>query len=117
MISSYIITWVFAIYLQLNYWTLFILFSFLIYANILLQSILFPLKVLQQLRNQLSSVRIAGFAIFGVLTGFTNIGILAQRFGWLPALGLCVGVSFIGPALFTAVIQFVEAKEQKPSSK
>lgn len=114
MLSSYVVTWFFAIYLRLNYWSLFTLFSFLIFANVWLQSLLFPLKIINQLRHELSSVRIAGFAIFGFLTGVTNVGILAQRFNWLPALGLCIGVSFIGPAIFAAVWQSIEeAKEQK----
>lgn len=114
MLSSYAVTWFFAIYLRLNYWSLFTLFSFLIFANVWLQSLLFPLKIIKKLRDELSSVRIAGFAIFGFLTGVTNVGILAQRFNWLPALGLCIGVSFIGPAIFAAVWQSIEeAKEEK----
>jgi len=118
MLSSYVVTWFFAIYLRLNYWTLFSLFSFLIFANVWLQSLLFPLKIINQLRYELSTVRIAGFAIFGFLTGVTNIGILAQRFNWLPALGLCIGVSFVGPAVFAAVWQSIqEIKEQKKESK
>jgi hypothetical protein len=73
---------------------------------------------MNQLRHELSTVRIAGFAIFGFLTGVTNIGILAQRFNWLPALGLCIGVSFVGPAIFAAVWQSIqEIKEQKKESK
>ena len=118
MLSSYVVTWFFAIYLRLNYWTLFSLFSFLIFANVWLQSLLFPFKIINQLRHELSTVRIAGFAIFGFLTGVTNIGILAQRFNWLPALGLCIGVSFVGPAIFAAVWQSIqEIKEQKKESK
>jgi hypothetical protein len=118
MLSSYAVTWFFAIYLHLNYWTLFSLFSFLIFANVWLQSLLFPLKIINQLRNELSTVRIAGFAIFGFLTGVTNIGILAQRFNWLPALGLCIGVSFVGPAVFAAVWKSIqEIKEGKPKKK
>lgn len=118
MLSSYVVSWFFAIYLRLNYWTLFSLFSFLVFANVWLQSILFPLKIIKQLRDELSTVRIAGFAIFGFLTGVTNVGILAQRFNWLPALGLCIGVSFVGPAIFAAVWQSVqeinEEKQKKP---
>jgi hypothetical protein len=118
MLSSYVVTWFFAIYLRFNYWTLFSLFSFLIFANVWLQSLLFPFKIINQLRHELSTVRIAGFAIFGFLTGMTNIGILAQRFNWLPALGLCIGVSFVGPAIFAAVWQSIqEIKEQKKESK
>jgi hypothetical protein len=118
MLSSYVVTWFFAIYLRFNYWTLFSLFSFLIFANVWLQSLLFPFKIINQLRHELSTVRIAGFAIFGFLTGVTNIGILAQRFNWLPALGLCIGVSFVGPAIFAAVWKSIqEIKEQKKESK
>ena len=118
MLSSYVVTWFFAIYLRLNYWTLFSLFSFFVFANVWLQSLLFPFKIIKQLRDELSTVRIAGFAIFGFLTGVTNIGILAQRFNWLPALGLCIGASFVGPAVFAAVWQSIqESKEQKNQSK
>jgi len=102
-ISSYIITWFFAIYLHLNPIQLFLIFAGLNFFNSVLQTYLIPFRLIDEARKELSTVQIFGFAIFGILTGVSNIGILAYRFGFPIALLIGAGGFFVGPIVYAAL--------------
>ena len=102
-ISSYVITWFFAVYLYLNPVELFFIFAGLNFFNSVLQTYLIPFRLVNEARKELSTVQISGFAIFGLLTGVTNIGILAYRFGFPVALLIGAGGFFVGPIVYAAL--------------
>ena len=120
-ISSYVITWFFAVYMHLNPLELFMIFAGLNFFNSVLQTYLIPFRYVNEARKELSSVQIFGFAIFGLLTGVTNLGILAYRFGLPVALLIGAGGFFVGPivyaALWAALKEKVEYTDGSKSDK
>lgn len=102
-ISSYIITWFFAIYLRLSAIQLFFVFLGFNAFNSILQTYLLPFRYLKKLHDEIEEVQLFGFAIFAFFTGVLNLGLLLTRFDWLTSLGIGLG-SFLGGPLFYGVL-------------
>lgn len=86
------------------------IFAGLNFFNSVLQTYLIPFRIVNEARKELSTVQIFGFAIFGLLTGVTNIGILAYRFGWPIGLGIGLGSFLIGPIVYAALWEALKEK-------
>lgn len=87
-VTSFVVTWYFAIYLHLDYYHLMGVFTVLIFLNNLLINYLFPLQKLKELIDSLSFLRIFGYVFYGTSAAFVNIMTLVSRFGWGHALAL-----------------------------
>jgi len=111
LISSYVITWFFAVYLMLNPWELFMIFAGLNFFNSLLQTYFFPFRVISKAYKEIAKIQLYGIAIFGLLTGVLNLGILANRFDWPTAILIGVGSSLIGPIVYASLWKLLK-KEQ-----
>lgn len=110
-ISSYVITWFFAVYLMLNPWELFMIFAGLNFFNSLLQTYFFPFRVISKAYKEIAQIQLYGIAIFGLLTGVLNLGILANRFDWPTAIMIGVGSSLVGPIVYATLWKLLK-KEQ-----
>lgn len=102
-ISSFIITWFFAIYLNLNPFELFLIFSCLNFFNSVLQTYLFPFRLIANAYNELGEYKLYGIAVFGLFTGVVNLGLLLHRFDLLTVLFICLGCFLFGPVLYFAL--------------
>lgn len=109
-ISSYIITWFFAIYLKLNPFELFMVFAGLNFFNSVLQTYLIPFRFIANAHKELANIQLYGIAIFGLVTGVTNLGMLASRFNWSTALLIGLGGFFVGPIVYAALWNVVQEK-------
>jgi hypothetical protein len=108
-VTSFVVTWYFAIYLHLDYYHLMGVFTVLIFLNNLLINYLFPLQKLKELIDSLSFLRIFGYVFYGTSAAFVNIMTLVSRFGWANALAL----SFIPGILANVVSGLVLRRELK----
>lgn len=115
-LSSYIITWFFAIYLRLNPWQLFFIFAGLNFFNAVLQTYLFPFRVLATAHQDVGKYQIFGIGIFALLTGTLNLGLLASRFD-LP-MALLIGLSsfLVGPLVYGALWAVLHEKIETSKS-
>jgi hypothetical protein len=102
-ISSYIITWFFAIYLRLNPWHLFFVFAGLNFFNAVLQTYLIPFRILANAHHDVESYQIFGIGIFALFTGTVNLGLLASRFDWPTALLIGISSFLVGPLVYGTV--------------
>jgi hypothetical protein len=99
-ISSYAITWFFAIYLNLGPLQLFAIFCFLQGFNGILQTYILPIKFLAELRKKMQDYRIMGIAILALLVGPINVSLLAGRFGWPIGIGIGLGSFLVAPLVY-----------------
>ncbi len=63
---------------------------------------IYPLRILQSIREDLSNIQLFGIAVFGASTLFVSVFVLAQRFGWIYALAISFGVSALAGAILAA---------------
>jgi len=99
-ISSYVITWFFAIYLNLGPLQLFAIFCFLQGFNGILQTYFLPIKFLAGLREKLDDYRIWGIGILTLFAGPINVSLLAGRFGWPVGIGIGLGSFLVAPLMY-----------------
>ena len=99
-ISSYAITWFFAIYLNLGPLQLFAIFCFLQAFNGILQTYILPIKFLEELREKIHDYRIMGIAVLALLVGPINVSLLAGRFGWPIGIGIGLGSFLVAPLVY-----------------
>jgi len=85
---SFTLTYFFVVYLNLSWWSLYAVFTIILFAN--QQSLLYftPLDDVQQIIKTTSSYTIYGIAVFGLLNAFLNMGLMAGRFGWASTITL-----------------------------
>jgi len=83
---SFTLTYFFVVYLNLSWWSLYAVFTIILFAN--QQSLLYftPLDDVQQIIKTTSSYTIYGIAVFGLLNAFLNMGLMAGRFGWVSTI-------------------------------
>lgn len=104
MTISFVVTWYLGFYLRLDYTTLFVVFSFLLFSQRVLINYFFPFQVIQEFVETLSFLQIFGFVLVGVSSGFVNTWILYYRFGFLGSLLLAFGASLVGNGLVDAYL-------------
>jgi hypothetical protein len=63
---------------------------------------IYPLQILQSIREDLSNIQLFGIAIFGASTLFVSVFVLAQRFGWMYALAISFGISTLAGTILAA---------------
>jgi hypothetical protein len=115
-ISSYIITWFFSIYLRLNPWQLFFIFAGLNFFNAVLQTYLFPFRVLANAQQDIGKFKIFGIGIFALLTGTLNLGLLASRFDWPMALLIGLSSFLVGPLVYGSLWAILNKKIEPSKS-
>lgn len=105
-ISSYAITWFFAIYLNLGPLQLFAIFCILQGFNGILQTYILPMKFLAEIREKMYDYRIMGIAIVALLVGPINVSLLAGRFGWPIGIGIGLGSFLMAPLVYDLYTRF-----------
>jgi hypothetical protein len=101
---SFGITWFLGFYLRLNYTTLFIVFSLLLFFQRILINYFLPFQVIQEFVETLNILQIFGFVLFGISSGFVNTWILYYRFGFLGSFALAFGATLVGNGLVDAYL-------------
>lgn len=104
-VTSFVITWYFAIYLNLDYYHLMGVFTLLIFLNNMLLDYLFPLQKLKELIDSLGFLRIFGYVFYGTSAAFINIMTIASRFGWGHALVLSIVPSILANTMAGIVLR------------
>lgn len=104
-VTSFVVTWYFAIYMHLDYYQLLGVFTLLIFANNLLLDYLFPLQKLKDLIDSLGFLRIFGYVFYGTSAAFINVMTIASRFGWGHALVLSIVPSILANTLTGIVLR------------
>jgi hypothetical protein len=104
-VTSFVVTWYFAIYMRLDYYQLLGIFTLLIFANNLLLDYLFPLQKLKGLIDSLGFLRIFGYVFYGTSAAFINVMTIASRFGWGHALVLSFVPSILANTLTGIILR------------
>ena len=104
-VTSFVVTWYFAIYMHLDYYQLLGVFTLLIFANNLLLDYLFPLQKLKELIDSLGFLRIFGYVFYGTSAAFINVMTIASRFGWGHALVLSIVPSILANTMAGIVLR------------
>jgi len=96
---SFTLTYFLVVTLNLPWWALCVVFSFILWAN--QESFLYftPLNDVQRILTSSTPFTIFGIAIFGFLNATMNISLSANRFGWKSAILLSV-ISVIASQVF-----------------
>lgn len=103
-VTSFVVTWFFAVYLHLDYYHLMGVFTVLLFLNNMLLDYLFPLQKLKDLIDSLGFLRIFGYVFYGTSAAFINVMTIASRFGIGHALVLSIVPSILANTLTGIVL-------------
>lgn len=71
-----------------------------------------PLKIIQNILNDMKHVQIFGVAIFSASNIFANMFVLYKHYGLLPALGISFGASTLAGFCVVAIDKFIEKTKE-----